>query len=27
MRAGGDVEVVRSNPALEQVGVGALLRY
>ena len=27
MRAGGDVEVVRANPTLEQVGVGALLRY
>ncbi len=27
MQAGGDVEVVRSNPALEKVGVGALLRY
>lgn len=27
MQAGGDVEVVRANPALEQVGVGALLRY
>lgn len=27
MQAGGDVEVVRANPQLERVGVGALLRY
>ncbi len=27
MRSGGEVEVVRSNPELEQVGIGALLRY
>jgi peptide chain release factor subunit 1 len=27
MQAGGDVEIVRDNPALEQVGIGALLRY
>ncbi len=27
MKAGGDVEVIRSNPDLEDVGVGALLRY
>jgi len=27
MQSGGDVEVVRSDPALEQVGIGALLRY
>jgi len=27
MQAGGDVEVVRGQPALDQVGVGAMLRY
>jgi len=27
MQAGGDVEVVRANPNLEEVGIGALLRY
>lgn len=27
MQSGGDVEVVRENPALEKIGVGALLRY
>jgi rubrerythrin len=27
MQTGGDVEIVRDNPALEKVGIGALLRY
>ncbi|NCP16131.1 hypothetical protein GW866_03690 [bacterium] len=27
MQSGGDVEIVRDNPALEKVGIGALLRY
>ncbi|OGN73588.1 MAG: hypothetical protein A2X25_14710 [Chloroflexi bacterium GWB2_49_20] len=27
MQTGGDVEIVRNNPALKEVGIGALLRY
>jgi len=27
MQSGGDVEIVRDNPSLEKVGIGALLRY
>lgn len=27
MQAGGDVEIVRDNPDLKEVGIGALLRY
>jgi len=27
MQTGGDVEIVRNNPSLENVGIGALLRY
>jgi peptide subunit release factor 1 (eRF1) len=27
MQTGGEVEIVRDNPALEEVGIGALLRY
>ena len=27
MQSGGEVEIVRDNPALQEVGIGALLRY
>jgi hypothetical protein len=27
MQTGGEVEIVRDNPALEEIGIGALLRY